>query len=465
MPARWTTWNNEQLIAEGVLEIGDGYRAKNSEMGSIGLPFARAGNIDNGFHLENADILHEISVRKAGDKLSRPGDIVFTSKGTVGRFAFVKPATPRFVYSPQLCYWRIKKSSILDPHFLFYWMHGTDFYTQVHQVKSKTTMADYVSLGDQRKMRITAPPLPIQRQIADILSAYDDLIENNTRRIAILEELARSLYHEWFVQFRFPGHERVKLVESEMGMVPEGWEIVPVSAAVHINPLTHVPKDGEKPFVSMTGLSTDSMLIDDIEYREGNSGSKFKNGDTLFARITPCIENGKIGYVQFLPSAHAVAFGSTEFIVLRSKTLVPEYVYLLARTHALRDHAIKSMSGSTGRQRVQLACFDTFFIAQPPASVLSQFERLLFPLFRTIHVLAQRNANLRRTRDLLLPKLITGELDVSGWVEGAMKGAAMERVAAPARTTTAPTRTAAFWQERAAEPAAKNALQWRSLWE
>src|SRR6266536_6305256 len=147
MLAHWTTLHNSQLIENGILEIGDGYRAKNSELCTNGLPFARAGNIDNGFHFEEADILDDSSVRKAGSKISQPNDIVFTSKGTVGRFAFVKPETPRFVYSPQLCYWRIRKPSIIDPRFLFYWMHGRDFHHQVHQVKSLTTMADYVSLS------------------------------------------------------------------------------------------------------------------------------------------------------------------------------------------------------------------------------------------------------------------------------------------------------------------------------
>src|SRR5947209_17564435 len=116
-----------------------------------------------------------MNVSRAGSKISRPGDVVFTSKGTVGRFAYVKPNTPKFVYSPQLCYWRIKDSSIIDPRYLFYWMHSHDFLNQVHQVKGLTDMADYVSLGDQRRMKITAPPLPTQHKSAPTVLAYDDL--------------------------------------------------------------------------------------------------------------------------------------------------------------------------------------------------------------------------------------------------------------------------------------------------
>ena len=141
------------------------------------------------------------------------------------------------------------------------------------------------------------------------------------------------------------------MVESEIGKVPEGWKLLPASEVMDVNPRTKVPKEGQKPFVPMRGLSEALMLIHHIEMRVGNNGAKFRNDDTLFARITPCLENGKTGFVSFLPPEHAVACGSTEFIVLRSKTVCPEYIYLLARSDPFRDHAIKSMSGATGRQR------------------------------------------------------------------------------------------------------------------
>jgi len=261
-------------------------------------------------------------------------------------------------------------------------------------------------------LRSIFPLLETQRKIASILSAYDDLIENNTRRIKILEEMAQAIYREWFVNFRFPGHEQVRMVDSPLGRVPEGWEVVPVTETVEVKPRTKVPKEGEKPFVPMGALSNDSMLISNVETKEGNSGAKFKNGDTLFARITPCLENGKTGFVQFLPDDEATAFGSTEFIVLRSKTLCPEYVYLMARSNEFRDNAIKSMSGATGRQRVSEKCFDQFVIAQPDQGTLDLFKRHVAPIFRKVHVLSRKNDNLRQTRDLLLPKLISGDVDV-----------------------------------------------------
>jgi type I restriction enzyme S subunit len=274
-----------------------------------------------------------------------------------------------------------------------------------------------LSQANLRLIKLVLPPLPIQRRIAGILSAYDDLIENSQRRIKILEEMARRLYREWFVYFRFPGHEGCRFVESPLGEIPEGWEVKKLTDCVEINPRVRVPREGVKPFVPMGCLSNDSMLITDIESREGNSGSKFQNNDTLFARITPCLENGKTGYVQFLPDWDSVALGSTEFIILRSKSLTPEFVYLLARSDEFRGTAIKSMSGATGRQRVQERCFDDYLMIQPPQDLLDSFSAVVRPGFDMVYRLHLQIQNLRRTRDLLLPRLLSGQIDVEALPE------------------------------------------------
>ena len=285
------------------------------------------------------------------------------------------------------------------------------------QNASKGTTQDNLSVDKLTTFDFAVPEFSVQDRIASILSAYDDLIENNTRRIKILEDMAQMIYREWFVNFRFPGHEKVRMVESELGPIPEGWSAKCVTDAVFVNPATKVPKEGVKPFLPMGCLADNSMLITNVEEREGNSGAKFKNGDTLFARITPCLENGKTGFVQFLPSDDAVAFGSTEFIVLRSRTVCPEYVYLMARSDEFRDNAIKSMSGASGRQRVREACFDSFFIAEPDGGSLERFKGITSPVFRLIQTLSLKNDNLRTTRDLLLPKLISGEISVEAAAE------------------------------------------------
>ena len=268
-------------------------------------------------------------------------------------------------------------------------------------------------LSSVEDIHVPAYPLPTQRKIAAVLSAYDDLIENNTRRIKILEDMAQTLYQAWFVHFRFPGHENVPMVESPLGPIPKGWEIVAASDAIFINPKTSVPRDTKKPFVPMKSATERSMLITDVEEKTGNSGAKFKNGDTLFARITPCLENGRTGFVQFLPTDNDVAFGSTEFIVLRSKTLNPYYVYLLAQTRDFRENAVKSMTGATGRQRVVNQCFDDYLLPVPNKVILDRFKSTVAPFFTKAQNLSEKNINLRQTRALLLPKLISGEIDVS----------------------------------------------------
>lgn len=165
----------QQLIDQGILEINDGYRAKNSELGSSGLPFARAGNVDDGFLFDGADQLAEENVPRAGAKVSRRDDIVFTSKGTVGRFAMVRERTPRFVYSPQLCFWRVLNAKVLSPHFLFRWMQTREFLDQVDGVKGSTDMADYVSLTNQRRMRVRIPTVAVQHRADGMLKHIDEL--------------------------------------------------------------------------------------------------------------------------------------------------------------------------------------------------------------------------------------------------------------------------------------------------
>ena len=160
----------------------------------------------------------------------------------------------------------------------------------------------------------------------------------------------------------------------------------------------------------MADLPTDSMVIQNAVKREGRGGSKFRNRDTLFARITPCLENGKTGFVNFMAEGE-VGRGSTEFIVLRSKRLTPEFVYCLARTYDFRENAIKSMVGSSGRQRVQESCFQEFLVLVPSRRVLTLFAESVEPLFQQIKVLHLQNQKLRAARDLL-PRLMSGEVAV-----------------------------------------------------
>ena len=288
----FTSQSTGDLIAEGKLSIGDGYRAKNSELCTSGLPFARAGNIDNGFHFDGADRFPEEDLEKVGDKVSQMGDVVFTSKGTVGRLAFVRANTPRFVYAPQLCYWRSLDSEVIDERWLYYWMSGSEFRRQIAGTKGQTDMADYVSLTDQRRMEITLPNIEDQRAIAAVLGALDDKIEQNRRTARVLERLARAIFRAWFVDFEpvkakaagassFPSMPRevfdalpTRFVDSEIGPVPEGWEVRALAeVATFLNGLAlqkYPPRgDGE-----------DLPVIKIAQLRKGSTGgAAWANGD------------------------------------------------------------------------------------------------------------------------------------------------------------------------------------------
>ena len=263
-----------------------------------------------------------------------------------------------------------------------------------------------------KSLKFSIPEAGGRSRIASILRSIDDLIENNRRRVELLEEMARAVYREWFVHFRYPGHENIPLVDSELGPIPEGWKVRTASEALHINPRRPVKRDSAHSFITMGDLSEHGMSCFPSELKSGSSGSKFENGDTLFARITPCLQNGKTGLVQCLEPGE-VGRGSTEFVVMRGHLVGNAFTYALARSGEFRGHAIASMSGASGRQRVRNECFDSFHLACPPAPLSELFEAVADPLLREGQLLSTRSRALTELRDLLLPRLVSGRIDVS----------------------------------------------------
>jgi type I restriction enzyme S subunit len=347
----------------------------------------------------------------------QPGEIpVVTSSGVTGRHNEAKAKAPGVItgrygtlgevfyleedYWPHNTSLYVKDFKSNCPHFVAYFLRNS-----LTNYQSDKAAVPGINRNVLHALEVRVPNLATQKAIALVLSAYDDLIENNRRRMALLEESARLLYQEWFVRLRFPGHEHVRTTNG----VPEGWERKATPDVIDINPTTRLSDAPEHTWVEMGDLPTDSMVVQGYIQREGRSGSKFMNGDTLFARITPCLENGKTAFVDFLAEGE-VGRGSTEFIVLRSKSLSPEFVYCLARTYAFRENAIKSMVGSSGRQRVQESCFDKFLVLIPPTTLLDLFTDAAVPMFRQVKILHNQNQKLRVTRDLLLPRLMGGEV-------------------------------------------------------
>jgi type I restriction enzyme S subunit len=289
-----------------------------------------------------------------------------------------------------------------DPRFAAYLLRNT-----LRNYKSEKAAVPGVDRNVLHLLKVRTTERRQQERVVAILSAYDDLIENNRRRMALLEQAARMLYREWFVHFRFPGHEHVEIVDG----LPEGWERLSASKAFEVNPKTPRDDEGLIAYVPMAALSEVGMIIDQtpFEKRRASTSVRFRNGDTLFARITPCLENGKTGFVQFLADDE-VACGSTEFIILRGRHVSSLFVYLTAREPGFRENAVRSMIGSSGRQRVQSSCFDRYFVAVPPDLLRTLFDDAVGGMFKQIANLDNQNRKLAQARDLLLPRLMNGEI-------------------------------------------------------
>lgn len=261
-----------------------------------------------------------------------------------------------------------------------------------------------VNKSSFENIEIQIHELPIQRKIAFILSAYDDLIENNTRRIKILEEMAQMLYREWFVNFRFPNHENVKMVESQLGLIPEGWK---------------VKKLGDICSITM-GQSPKSSF-----YNETGDGLPFHQGVTNFGDRFPvdktyCSVKGRIGEAGDILFSVRAPVGrinlSTKQIIIgrglcaiHSKTNHQAFIL-----QQLKDkfHLEDSIGGGTIFKSVTKEDMHNIEMLSPELSVIDNFEKFVQSIFRSLEVLTLKNINLHKTRDLLLPKLISGEIDV-----------------------------------------------------
>ncbi|MCP2074699.1 UNVERIFIED_ORG: type I restriction enzyme S subunit [Pseudomonas lini] len=421
-----------ELINQGVLEIGDGYRAKNDELGGHGLIFLRAGHVrDTHIDFEGVDHFKVTDKSKFKGKLAHLGDVVVTTKGnSTGRIAFVTQGMPEFVYSPHLSFWRSRNESVLCQGFLRAWSRGEEFNSQLQAMSRSTDMAPYLSLGDQKRLRITLPAVEQQRAVSKLLDRLEDRITLLRETNVTLEAIAQALFKSWFVNFDpvrakaegldpegmdaatralFPN----SFEESDLGFIPRGWRMLPLEAAYEINPPRKLKKGDVAPYLDMASVGTRGHVVSGVVDREMGSGTKFINDDTLLARITPCLENGKSAFVDFL-SPDQTGWGSTEFVVLRPRAPLPPYHgYLLARHTTFREYAIQSMSGTSGRQRVQNDVLGRYPVVVPSEEVAEAFGGVVGSIQQKIAANQEQAKTLTQLRDILLPQLISGQLRLS----------------------------------------------------
>ena len=368
----------------------------------------RTSDIRDGFiNLENLNCVTEETYNKWTRRgFLQKGDIILTREAPLGEVGLVRYAE-NFFLGQRLVLLRANPS-VCDNRFLLY---ALQFHDNKQAIIAKGVGATVLHLRvpECEKIEIRVPDLQTQRKIGNILFAYDNLIENNQKQIKLLEEAAQRLYKEWFVDLRFPGYETTPVVDG----LPEGWELCHLEDVIEFNPKVPLSKERLKQSVPMSALSTSSMTLDTEEFAAtfSNSGSKFQNGDTLLARITPCLENGKTAFVAGVESDEG-AVGSTEFIVMRSKGINPYMVYLLARNDSFRQSAINSMTGSDGRQRAQADKLKVLPYLKPTDQIMMLFARYVELMFIQIQKKSEQNVRLRQARDRLLPKLMSGEVEV-----------------------------------------------------
>ena len=355
-----------------------------------GLYWLSSGETCHRYIFSTEKTITQEGADNSSTKLAKAGDVVIASAGqgkTRGQVSVVKAD----MYINQSVIAMRGHCGKLDNNFLLYNLKMR--YEELRTMSDSSSTRGSITTDMLKKLPILIPDLPTQERIADILSAYDDLIENNNRRIALLEKAVRELYKEWFVRFRFPGYETATF-ENGLSV---GWDEVRLNEIIEFNPSLKNPKTHIYKSVPMSALSTSSMIIDcsQIETTDHLAGSRFQNGDTLLARITPCLENGKTGFVQCLDS-NEVAGGSTEFIVMRSKKLNPYLVYFIARNETFRDYAIASMNGADGRQRVKPDCLEKLHWLLPKSDIIDAFEENVSESFKCIQILSDKNRNLAK---------------------------------------------------------------------
>jgi len=325
--------------------------------------------------------------------------------GTIGKIGL----TTRPSFTNQQINSVIVDPERFDPLFVFYLLRTT--IPKVKQLNAGSASGrENVNKSTFENIEVEVPSLIIQRRIAYILSAYDDLIENNTRRIAILEEMARRIYEEWFVHFRFPGHEQVQMVESEFGLIPEGWAIgclddILENIRVATRPGQHL---SSRRYVTIDCISKKSLvLLEHKSYEEAQSSLVlFEKGDILFGAMRPYFHKVAI-------APYAGITRTTCFVLRPRKTFCRAFGTLLMLSDSVIAYATAHTQGATIPYAVWDGSLAKYKMAIPPEYLLIEFESNLRPILEWLQTVAFKQENLRTTRDLLLPKLISGELDVS----------------------------------------------------
>jgi type I restriction enzyme, S subunit len=313
----------------------------------------------------------------------------------------------------------IPDDAVVDPRFLYY--HLCTRRAEIRQLASGGTRTPILNKSRFAALRVSLPPRAVQRAIAEVLTCIDESIENNRRRVEMLEEMARTIYREWFVRFRFPGHECVELVDSDSGPVPDGWTIGTLGElAVEIRDAVSASAATEAiPYVPIDVIDRRSITLKNS--RPGSEAASslrlFRAGDVLFGAMRAYFH--KVCVAPFDGVTRSTCF------VLRPDPERYQYAVMTLADDGTVAYAASHSSGSTIPYAKWSGVLSEMAVILPPVSVARTFGEAIEPLLGLARVLSGRSAHLATMRDLLLRKLVTGQIDVSALdldalVEGAV---------------------------------------------
>ena len=389
-----TEWK-EYKLGE-IADITPGFAFKSKDFGQTGELVVKIKDIAPPYiELANADHVDLSSYDK--NKLSKyllcEGDYVVAMTGaTIGKVGKLK--TDKYAYLNQRVA-KIKAKEGVCDDFVYFSICGDDFQSFIQNNIDSNSAQENISANSIGRFPVSLPSLDEQRRIAAILSSLDDKIDLLRRENATLEQMAETLFRQWFV------------VEAK-----EEWEEGTVADLVEFNPTRKLVKGTIAPFLEMSNLSTSTYAPTYWYNRAFSSGSKFQNGDTLLARITPCLENGKTAYVDFL-NENQVGWGSTEFIVMHSKLGIHSFFsYVIAKYQDFRDYAESCMSGSSGRQRVDVDNLKNYPINIPDKTAIAYFNSEIDTMVSKMNNNNKQIQTLIQTRDELLPRLMSNEINL-----------------------------------------------------
>ncbi len=393
----WYSCTIYDLIVKGEAELKTGpfgTQLHASDYVETGTPVINVRNIGFGnIKHANIEFISEETVQRLHSHLLKVGDIVFGRKGAVERHVLITQKYARWFQGSDCLRLRLKSPRI-DPRFISYYFQ-TEHHKQwmINQCSHGSTMA---SLNQDIISRIPLylPPLPTQRKIAAILSAYDDLIENNTRRIAILEEMAQSLYREWFVHFRYPGHEKNNMVESELGMIPEGWEATKLSHLVstqygYTESASEVPV-GPKYLRGMDINKTSYIQWDLVPYCPISESDypkyKLASGDIVVIRMA---DPGKIGIIE--KEIDAVFASYLIRLQIIGASISPYYLFYFLNSERYHNYITGASTGTT-RKSASAGVITDISLVIPPSDIVERFEQNIYLLRKMLNNLLERNA-------------------------------------------------------------------------